>query len=207
MARAAAPQIEDEEGEEKAAAKGGGMPSTKIILIAVIAMGFMMFMSVGLIAFFALRGASAHDSAADGADDTAAAADQSDQHAAAKGKQKSGAEKEKKEKEKKQPAQYLDLSPAFVVNLQDDQAMRYLQIEVQLMTRDPKAVEEIKNNMPRIRNTLMLLFAQQHAKDLVTREAKEALQQQALEQVQQAMKDETGSADVEAVYFTNFVMQ
>jgi flagellar FliL protein len=204
MARAAAPQIEDEEGEEKPTAKGGGMPSTKIILIAVIAMGFMMLMSVGLIAFFALRGTAAH-APADSADDTAAAADQPDQHAAAKGKQKVSAEK--KEKEKKQPAQYLDLSPAFVVNLQDDQAMRYLQIEVQLMTRDPKAAEEIRNNMPRIRNTLMLLFAQQHAKDLVTREAKEALQQQALEQVQQAMKDETGSTAVEAVYFTNFVMQ
>jgi flagellar FliL protein len=204
MARAAAPQIEDEEGEEKPAAKGGGMPSTKIILIAVIAMGFMMFMSVGLIAFFALRGTAAH-APADSADDTAAAADQAESHAAAKGKQKGSTEK--KEKEKKLPAQYLDLSPAFVVNLQDDQAMRYLQIEVQLMTRDPKAAEEIRNNMPRIRNTLMLLFAQQHAKDLATREAKEALQQQALEQVQQAMKDETGSTAVEAVYFTNFVMQ
>jgi flagellar FliL protein len=206
MARAAAPQIEDEEGEEKPVAKGGGMPSTKIILIAIIAMGFMMFMSVGLIAFFALRGGAAHAPPADSADDAAAAAaDQPEPHAAAKGKQKGSTEK--KEKEKKLPAQYLDLSPAFVVNLQDDQAMRYLQIEVQLMTRDPKAAEEIRNNMPRIRNTLMLLFAQQHAKDLATREAKEALQQQALEQVQQAMKDETGSTAVEAVYFTNFVMQ
>ena len=75
------------------------------------------------------------------------------------------------------------------------------------MTRDPKAVEGIKANMPRIRNSLMLLFSQQHAKDLATREAKEALQKQALDQVQAIMREETGSPSIEALYFTGFVMQ
>jgi len=109
--------------------------------------------------------------------------------------------------ENKAPAQYLDLQPSFVVNLEDDQAMRYLQVDIELMTRDPKAMEQIKNNMPRIRNTLMLLLSAQHSKDLMTREGKEALEKQALDQVQAVMRDETGKPEVEGLYFTNFVMQ
>jgi flagellar FliL protein len=85
--------------------------------------------------------------------------------------------------------------------------MRYLQVEAQVMTRDPKEVEAIKANMPRIRNALIMLFSQQTAKGLSSIEAKEALQKQALAQVQGVMKDETGSNSVEAIYFTNFVMQ
>jgi flagellar FliL protein len=110
-------------------------------------------------------------------------------------------------KEKKLPAQYLEMQPSFVVNLEDDQTSRYLQVDVQLMTRDPKAADEIKANMPRLRNTLMMLFSQQHSKDLNTREGKEALQKQALDQVQAVMRDETGSPAIEALYFTNLVMQ
>lgn len=104
-------------------------------------------------------------------------------------------------------AQYLSLTPSFVVNLEDDQAMRYLQVDIELMTRDEKAVENIKQHLPRIRNTLMMLFTQQHYKDIVTREGKEKLQQQALEEVQKVLKEETGSKGIEGLYFTNFVMQ
>ncbi len=206
MARAATQEAEEE--TEKPVAAAGGMPSGKLMLIGVLVLVLLLTISVGLAAFFALRGSASHqESAADG--DSASAEASSEEHVAPKGKEK-GKEKakdEKKEKEKKLPPQYLDMSPAFVVNLQDDQAMRYLQIEIQVMTRDLKAAEEIKANIPRLRNTLMMLFAQQHAKDLITREAKEALQQQALEQVQAVMKEETGSPGIEAVYFTNFVIQ
>ena len=106
-----------------------------------------------------------------------------------------------------QPALYLDLTPAFVVNLADEDAMRFLQVEVQLMTRDPKVIDAAKDHMPRIRNALMLLFSQQHTHDIATRAAKEALEKQALDEVQKALQEENAAAGVEAVYFTSFVMQ
>lgn len=106
-----------------------------------------------------------------------------------------------------QPALYLDLTPAFVVNLADEDAMRFLQVEVQLMARDPKVIDAVKDHMPRIRNALMLLFSQQHAHDIASRPAKEALQKQALDEVQKALQEENAAAGVEAVYFTSFVMQ
>jgi flagellar FliL protein len=109
--------------------------------------------------------------------------------------------------DRKSPAQYLAMEPAFVVNLEDDEAMRYLQIDVEVMTRDPRALAEIKIHMPRIRNALLMLFTQQHYHGIVTREGKEALQAQALAEVQKVLSEETGKPGIDALYFTNFVMQ
>ena len=126
---------------------------------------------------------------------------------AADGAAKDGADDKDKEKDKApQPAVYLDLNPAFVVNLADEETTRFLQVEVQLMARDPKVIEAAKNNLPRIRNALIMLFSQQHSRDLSTRESKENLQKQALEEVQKALQGEHAPDAIEA-YFTSFVMQ
>lgn len=105
------------------------------------------------------------------------------------------------------PAAYLALDPAFVVNLEDPVAPRYLQAEVQLMARDAHALDVAKLHVPRIRNALLMLFGQQKPADLVSREGKEKLQLAALAEVQKVMKIETGKPVIEAVYFTSFVMQ
>ena len=102
---------------------------------------------------------------------------------------------------------YLQLEPAFVVNLSDTEAMRYLQVDVQVMSRNPQALEDAKQHMPRIRNSLLLLFGQQRAFDISTREGKEGLQAKALVEVQRVLREETGKPGVDAVYFTSFVMQ
>ena len=104
-------------------------------------------------------------------------------------------------------AQYLPLAPAIVVNLNDNVTMRYLQVDIELMARSNVAIEAATLHMPRIRNTLMLLFTQQHFEDIVTREGKEKLQKDALAAVQAVLKEETGKPRIEALYFTNFVMQ
>jgi flagellar FliL protein len=106
-----------------------------------------------------------------------------------------------------QPALYLELTPAFVVNMADEDSQRFLQVEVQLMARDPKVIDAAKSNMPRIRNALMLLFGQQHSRDIGSRAAKEALQKQALDEVNKALKAEDVAAGFDALYFTSLVMQ
>lgn len=107
----------------------------------------------------------------------------------------------------KAPAIYLPLQPAFVVNLEDTEAMRYLQVDLELMSRSPKAIEDAKTHMPRIRNSLLLLFGQQHAFDLSTRQGKETLQAKALAEIQRVLTEETGSPGIEAVYFSSIVIQ
>lgn len=104
-------------------------------------------------------------------------------------------------------AHYVALDPAFVVNLADDVEGRYLQVEVQLMSRDEKAVDTLAHYAPMLRNHLLMLFSQQKAEQLRTREEKERLQALALEEVRKALSQETGRPVVEALYFTSFVMQ
>ncbi len=107
----------------------------------------------------------------------------------------------------KAPAQYFALDPAFVVNLADTDAVRYLQADVQLMTRDPATRAALEQHAPALRNRLLLLFGQQSAQQIAQRRGKERLQQQALAEVRAVLKEETAPDKVEAVYFTSLVTQ
>lgn len=104
-------------------------------------------------------------------------------------------------------AHYLALEPAFVVNLEDPELPRFLQTEIQVMSRDAGTLETVKSQLPRIRNSILMLLGQQRPADLVTRSGKEKLQADVLAEVQKVMQEETGKPAVEAVYFTSFVMQ
>lgn len=106
-----------------------------------------------------------------------------------------------------EPPIYVALEPPFVVNLADPGGDRYLQVEVQLMGRSKGIEASLTTHMPVIRNRLLLLFSQQTVDGVRTREAKEALQEQALKEVQAVLNEATGSTGIEALYFTSFVTQ
>ncbi|HET6434864.1 MAG TPA: flagellar basal body-associated FliL family protein [Xanthomonadaceae bacterium] len=107
----------------------------------------------------------------------------------------------------KAQAQYYALEPAFVVNLADADAVRYLQVDVQLMTRDAATLAAMEQHAPALRNRLLLLFGQQTSQSLAERRGKERLQQQALAEVRAVLKGEAAADRVEAVYFTSLVTQ
>jgi flagellar protein FliL len=106
------------------------------------------------------------------------------------------------------PALYVSLDPPFVTNFEADQAVRFLQISVEVMTHDPATVDVIKANDPVLRNDLLLLFANQKYADIATREGKERLRAAALAAVRKDVGANGGHPErVDAVYFTSFVMQ
>ena len=105
------------------------------------------------------------------------------------------------------PAQYMALEPSFVVNLADDDAVRYLQADVQLVTRDPDTLAAFTAHGPAIRNRLLLLFGQQQSAQLSQRAGKERLQQAARDEVRALLKAERAADKVEAVIFTSLVTQ
>jgi flagellar FliL protein len=107
----------------------------------------------------------------------------------------------------KLPLNYIPLDPPFVVNFSGDTDIRFLQITIEVGTRNPEAVEAIKEQRPAIRNSLVMLFSSQDPYVLNTREGKEKLRAETLSEIQKVMKDETGSKGVEKVFFTSFVMQ
>jgi flagellar FliL protein len=108
---------------------------------------------------------------------------------------------------KTQPALYQPLDPPFIINFEDQGVLRYLQIGLSVMARDKLMIDAVNNNMPQIRNNLILLFANQKLDHLASNDGKEKLRAQALEQVQAVLHREIGEPGIEAVYYTAFVMQ
>lgn len=104
-------------------------------------------------------------------------------------------------------AQYLPLDPPFVVNFEDQNQVRFLQIAVEVMARESDVLEYVKLHMPAIRNDLVILFSSQDAAAVGTREGKEQLRVATLLEINKILKKETGKTGLEAVYFTSFVMQ
>jgi flagellar FliL protein len=113
----------------------------------------------------------------------------------------------KKEAEKKLPTQYFAMEPSFVVNLADPDAVRYLQADVQLATRDPETLKALQEQAPAVRNRLLLLFGQQTSDTLIQRSGKERLQDRALAEVKSVLRHEGAPDKVEAVIFTSLVTQ
>jgi flagellar FliL protein len=105
------------------------------------------------------------------------------------------------------PAVYFAFDPPMVVNFDDTQAVRFLQLTIEVLTRDEHDVDAIKLHSPAIRNNLLMLMNGRDYKALMTREGKEALRQECLKEVQRILKKETGKPLVEDLYFTSFVVQ
>jgi len=101
---------------------------------------------------------------------------------------------------------YFSLDPSFVVNLNDQDSSRFLQIQAEALAVKPAALDGVRGNLPVIRNRLILLFSSQKYQDLLPREGKEKLQQQALEEINRVL-DDRRSPRIDAVIFTSFVMQ
>lgn len=112
-----------------------------------------------------------------------------------------------------QPAVYFAFDPPFVVNFREKSRARFLQVTLEVMTRDPAIVELVTLHMPVIRNNLVLLFSNQTYAGLSSLEGKENLRTEAHRVIQDILSeegveiDEEGHGGVEAVYFTGFVMQ
>jgi len=106
------------------------------------------------------------------------------------------------------PPLYLALDPPFVVNFQADQLVRFLQVSVEVMSRDQKTLDVLKANDPVLRNDLLILFANQKYAVLATSAGKEQLRADALAAIRKDLAQSGGDPnEVEAVYFTSFVMQ
>jgi len=101
---------------------------------------------------------------------------------------------------------YLPLK-TMVVNFGGQGPAQFLQVDIQVMTRDSAVKEAIETHMPVIRNDLLLLLSNQSYEQVSTLEGKEKLREQVLETLRKDLKAQGEPDAVEAVYFTSFVMQ
>ncbi|MDJ0806512.1 MAG: flagellar basal body-associated FliL family protein [Gammaproteobacteria bacterium] len=163
----------------------GEEKSGKKKLIIIIALVVLLFIGGGVAAFFLMSGDTESETgAADGG------SEESEQTEATV---------------EKGPAQYYDMAPVFVVNMPGKPSL--LQVGVNLRITSEQMVEFLKHNDPMLRHHLLNLLQSKKAKDLLERPAKEALQTEMLDEINRIVKELSGPGEVDALYFTSFVMQ
>jgi len=107
-----------------------------------------------------------------------------------------------------QSVAYMDLSPAFVVNLDGKESdIRYLQVNMSVMVGKESELEIVRKHSPVLRHHLNMLFSSLDFNDINNTEGKNKLTEESLKVVRDALKKATGKPIVKAVYFNSIVGQ
>jgi flagellar FliL protein len=101
----------------------------------------------------------------------------------------------------KPQTQMFPLDP-FIVNLVDDQGIRYMKLQIQLELKDVDPLS-MDREIPKIRDSLVVLFSSKRFDEISTMEGKARLREEILYRLDRIL----GAGKAEAVYFTDFVVQ
>lgn len=93
--------------------------------------------------------------------------------------------------------------PPFVVNLSDPSGRRYLKVVMDVELVDAKSNDALTDNMPKVRDSIILLLSSKSYQELSAMEAKIELKKQIVDRLNQVL----GGPKVMHVYFTDFVVQ
>ncbi len=126
-------------------------------------------------------------------------------------------EKKKKEEKKKTPPVFAVLD-TFTVNLAQETGDQYLQVNITLELDDPLADAALKENMPKIRDSIIRLLANKKASELTTTEGKDELSWELRDALNLLLEPDQPApvkgkrrqeiiGPVLAVLFTNFIIQ
>jgi flagellar FliL protein len=102
---------------------------------------------------------------------------------------------------------YESLNPPFVVNFQDKNLVRFLQVGIDIMAMNQEGIDNAKKHMPVIRNDIVLILGDVKYADINSRDGKEKLRKKILADVRKILKERTGDESVADLFFTSFVMQ
>jgi len=106
------------------------------------------------------------------------------------------------------PPIYQTLHPPLVVNLKDAAGdSHFMQITMEVMSREQGVVNAVRDNLAVIRNALILLYGSSLYEEVTTREGKEQMLEDGLAEIERVMVETTGEGGVEALYFTALVIQ
>lgn len=95
----------------------------------------------------------------------------------------------------------------LIVNFGQGSPVRFLQVNIQLMAHDGEAIKAVETHMPAIRNDILLLLGARTYQEVNTPAGKEALRTAILETVQKVLDTHAHGKRIDAVYYTEFVMQ
>ena len=104
------------------------------------------------------------------------------------------------------PPVFLNLE-SFTVNLQSEDGGQYLQIAFTLQVEDDKQVEIFKQNMPQVRNRILMLLSSKKPSDIASTEGKKQLAGEIVALLKQPFYPQGKPQLVSSVFFTSFIIQ
>ena len=99
------------------------------------------------------------------------------------------------------------MQPAFVTNYGGPGRLKYMKVDMTLMVEGVRGAQVVEQQMPLIRNVIVLNLARQNENNVVTASGQERIRQQILQVLQEALQGEVGQPVVSEVLFTNFIYQ
>ncbi|MBV1904719.1 MAG: flagellar basal body-associated FliL family protein [Pseudomonadales bacterium] len=104
---------------------------------------------------------------------------------------------------------YVPLRPTFVTNfgVVEFGRLKYVRVDVALKVADLGAQLKLQHHFPSLRNIMVMLLSRQNEGSIVSTDGREKISSDALAGMQSFLTKEEGLPLVEAVIFTNFVVQ
>ncbi|ODC02363.1 hypothetical protein BFW38_01210 [Terasakiispira papahanaumokuakeensis] len=102
---------------------------------------------------------------------------------------------------------YVALEPSFVTNYGGPGRLKYLKVDVTLVTETPEQQAALEHEMPEARNILVMLFSQQSDAEVTTPDGQDDLRAKALKALQDRFKELVNDPVVQDVLFTNLIYQ
>lgn len=112
---------------------------------------------------------------------------------------------DKKETEKQEQVSIIIPLKSFVVNLFDKKGVgkRYLKISMEIEVGKEEDKVKVENNIPQLRDTILILLSSQTFNDINSMEGKLELKHEILSRMNQILGNDT----VRKIFFTEFVVQ
>lgn len=105
------------------------------------------------------------------------------------------------------PVYYYNVQPEFVVNFKGNARVKFLMIEMVVATNDEEVTVVLSDHDPEIRNTLLMLLAEQDSETLKTAAGKQALRDSAMTLIDEVVTRHYKPESINEVFITRLVMQ
>jgi flagellar FliL protein len=104
---------------------------------------------------------------------------------------------------------YVELKPTFVTNfgVSDSGRLRYIKADVTVRVSDKEAEYATRYHLPALRNSLVMLFSRQDESTVSSSSGRETIKVEALQELREILEAEEGEGFIDALMFTNFVVQ
>ena len=106
-------------------------------------------------------------------------------------------------KKKTEEALQTTVLDSFIVNLADPLGKRYINVTFEVEVTSPEVVQELAQQKPKIRDSIIMLLSSKSYADLMPPESKLALKTEVINRLNQIL----GGSKVSRVFFTHMVIQ